>query len=148
MIQLALRSALSDRAAEGRVAVVEAWGFDVPRTREARAALEALDVGGKVLVVLEADDETAAKSFRNLPEVQLLRASELNAYDVLCNDWVLFTRATLPGGSDDAGGPAVSAPIPVLAPAEAAARPATASARAGGPDEHDWEAPLRGADES
>jgi large subunit ribosomal protein L4 len=138
MIQLALRSALSDRAAEGRVAVVEAWDFDVPRTREARAALEALGVGGKVLVVLEADDETAAKSFRNLPEAQLLRACELNAYDVLCNDWVVFTRATLPGGSDDAGGPAVSAPIPALAPAEPAA----------GPGEHDWEAPLRGTDES
>jgi large subunit ribosomal protein L4 len=98
MVQLALRSALSDRAADGRVAVVESWEFEVPRTREARSALTALGLSGKVLVVLGPDDETAAKSFRNLPEAQVLRASELNAYDVLCNDWVVFTRATLPGG--------------------------------------------------
>jgi large subunit ribosomal protein L4 len=98
MVQLALRSALSDRAADGRVAVVESWEFEVPRTREARSALTALGLSGKVLVVLGPDDETAAKSFRNLPEAQVLSASELNAYDVLCNDWVVFTRATLPGG--------------------------------------------------
>jgi large subunit ribosomal protein L4 len=102
MIQLALRSALSDRAAEGKVAVVESWGFAAPRTREAKAALGALGLEGKVLVVLGADDEIAAKSFRNLPEVHVLPAAELNAYDVLCNDWVVFTSATLPGSSEPA----------------------------------------------
>jgi large subunit ribosomal protein L4 len=102
MIQLALRSALSDRAAEGKVAVVESWGFAAPRTREAKAALGALGLEGKVLVVLGADDEIAAKSFRNLPEVHVLPAAELNAYDVLCNDWVVFTSATLPGSSEAA----------------------------------------------
>ncbi len=96
MIQLALRSALSDRAAEGKVAVVDAWGFAAPRTKDALAALGALGLDGKVLVVLGADDEVAAKSFRNLPDVHVLPASELNAYDVLCSDWVLFTLATLP----------------------------------------------------
>jgi large subunit ribosomal protein L4 len=49
-----------------------------------------------VLVVVGADEEAAIKSFRNLPDVQLLLANELNAYDILCNDWVVFTRATLP----------------------------------------------------
>jgi len=96
MVQLALRSALSDRAAENRVMVVDAWEFTTPRTREAKAALGALGLTGKVLVVLGPDDDVAAKSFRNLPEVQLLKASELNAYDILCNDWVVFTRSTLP----------------------------------------------------
>ncbi len=96
MVQLALRSALSDRASENRVMVVDAWEFSAPRTREAKAALGALGLAGKVLVVLGPDEEMAAKSFRNLPEVQLLKASELNAYDILCNDWVVFTRATLP----------------------------------------------------
>src|SRR5215210_3879154 len=67
MVQLALRSALSDRAAENRVAVVESWNFAAPRTREAKAALAALGLEGKVLVVLGPDDEAAAKSFRNLP---------------------------------------------------------------------------------
>ena len=99
MIQLALRSALSDRAAEGKVAVVDSWAFDAPRTRDAKAALEALGLDGKVLVVLAPDDEDAALSFRNLPRVHVLAAAELNAYDILCNDWVVFTRATLPGAA-------------------------------------------------
>lgn len=101
MVQLALRSALSDRAAENRVMVVDAWEFTAPRTREAKAALGALGLTGKVLVVLGPDDDVAAKSFRNLPEAQLLKASELNAYDILCNDWVVFTRSTLPTTDKD-----------------------------------------------
>jgi large subunit ribosomal protein L4 len=96
MVQLALRSALSDRAAEDRVAVVSTWDFDPPKTKEAKAALAALGITGKVLMVVDRDDEAAIRSFRNLPEVQLTMASELNAYDVLCADWVVFTRATLP----------------------------------------------------
>jgi large subunit ribosomal protein L4 len=101
MVQLALRSALSDRAAENRIMVVDSWEFTAPRTREAKAALGALGLTGRVLVVLGADDDVAAKSFRNLPEVQLLKASELNAYDILCNDWVVFTRSTLPTTDKD-----------------------------------------------
>ena len=97
MVQLALRSALSDRAADGRVIVVDAWDFPAPRTREARAALQALGVEGRALIVLDRDDEIPYKSFRNLPDVQPILAAELNAYDILCSDWVLFTRATLPG---------------------------------------------------
>ncbi|MGI8794659.1 MAG: 50S ribosomal protein L4, partial [Acidimicrobiales bacterium] len=97
MVRLALRSALSDRASEGRIAVVDSWSFDAPKTRDAKAALGALGVEGKVLLVLSHDDLVAAKSFRNLPEVHPILAGELNAYDVLCSDWVVFTQATLPG---------------------------------------------------
>jgi large subunit ribosomal protein L4 len=97
MIRLALLSALSDRAAEGRVAVVEQWSFDKPRTKEALAALDALGVDGRVLLVLGNDDEVAWKSFRNLDSVHCLHVDELNAYDVLCADWLVFTRQTLPG---------------------------------------------------
>ncbi|MEJ5253901.1 MAG: 50S ribosomal protein L4 [Acidimicrobiales bacterium] len=99
MIRLALRSALSDRAAEGKVIVVDEWAFDAPRTRDAAAALRALGADGRVLIVLgDSDaDVIAAKSFRNLPEVQIIEARELNAYDVLVNDYVVFTRATVPG---------------------------------------------------
>jgi large subunit ribosomal protein L4 len=96
MVQLALRSALSDRAAEGRVAVVDAWGFETPKTKDAKAALAALGFEGKVLLVLDREDEVTYRSFRNLTEVQLLLSSELNAYDILCNDWVVFTQANLP----------------------------------------------------
>jgi large subunit ribosomal protein L4 len=96
MVQLALRSALSDRAADGKVAVVSRWDFAAPKTSEARQALQALGVEGRILVVLGPEEEVAAKSFRNLPEVHVLPVGELNAYDVLCCDWVLFTEATLP----------------------------------------------------
>ncbi|MDQ6927775.1 MAG: 50S ribosomal protein L4 [Actinomycetota bacterium] len=102
MVQLALRSALSDRAAGGNVVVVDSWGFTEPKTREARAALDALGVSGKVLIVVGREDEKAAKSFRNLPNVHLMLPSELNAYDVLCSDWVIFTKDTLPGEAETA----------------------------------------------
>ncbi len=100
MIQLALRSALSDRASEGRVGVIEAWDFPLAKTKEAKAALDTLGFTGKVLLVISAGDEVAHRAFRNLPEVHLLLAGELNAYDILCSDWVVFTRATLPGSPD------------------------------------------------
>ena len=96
MIKLALRSALSDRASEGKVLVVDSWSWDTPRTKDAVAALDALGVEGRVLVVVGRDDAPAALSFRNIPEVQLIAPGELNAYDVLCNDWIVFTEATLP----------------------------------------------------
>ena len=98
MIRLALRSALSDRAAEDKVLVIDDWGFDAPSTKAALSALAALELEGKVLVVLGDDDVAALKSFRNLPGIQTIRARELNAYDVLVNDWIVFTEATLPGG--------------------------------------------------
>lgn len=96
MVKAALRSALSDRANEGKVLVVDAWTWDVPSTKNAKAALAALGVEGRILLVLGADDAVAARSFRNLPEVQLITPGELNAYDVLVNDCVVFTQATLP----------------------------------------------------
>jgi large subunit ribosomal protein L4 len=98
MIWLALRSALSDRAAEGMVAVVDSWAFTAPKTKEAQAALRALGTGGRerVLVVLGRDDDVAWKSFRNLGErVGLVTVEELNAYDVLVADRIVFTRETL-----------------------------------------------------
>jgi large subunit ribosomal protein L4 len=101
MVKLALRSALSDRAAEGKVVVVEEWGFDAPKTKDAKAALAALGVEGKVLVVVDVNDANTIRSFLNLPEVQLIEVNELNAYDVLCNDYIVFSKATLPGNKDD-----------------------------------------------
>jgi large subunit ribosomal protein L4 len=102
MIRLALRSALSDRAQAGKVVVIDDWGWDRPSTRAGKAALTALGVEGKVLVVVGRDEPNAILSFRNLPEVQLLEVSELNAYDVLCNDWIVFSRATVPSGDGGA----------------------------------------------
>ncbi|HEV2068779.1 MAG TPA: 50S ribosomal protein L4 [Acidimicrobiales bacterium] len=96
MVRGALISALSDRASDGRIAVVSSWGFDAPSTKAAQAALNSLGVSGRVLVVLDAGDDHAFKSFRNLPTVHAQPVGELNAYDVLCSDWVVFTRETLP----------------------------------------------------
>ena len=95
MIKLALRSALSDRAAEGKVVVVDEWGFAAPKTKEARASLAALGLDGRILVVVDTNDINTVRSFLNL-QVQLIEAAELNAYDVLCNDWVVFSKNTLP----------------------------------------------------
>jgi large subunit ribosomal protein L4 len=96
MINLALRSALSDRAAEGKVVVVDEWGFDAPKTKAAKAALASLGIEGKALVVVDRDDINTIKSFLNLREVQLIERAELNAYDILCNEYVVFSKATLP----------------------------------------------------
>ncbi len=99
MIKLALRSALSDRASSGKVVVVDDWAFGAPKTKDAKAALAALGLDGSVLVVVESFDTAVARSFRNLPEVQLIKSSELNAYDVLCNDWIVFSESNLPKGA-------------------------------------------------
>jgi len=96
MKALALRSALSDRAALGNVALVDQWSFEAPSTKAAVASLKALGLEGRVLVVLSEDDFVADRSFGNLPEVQTLLVNELNAYDILVNDWVVFTDETLP----------------------------------------------------
>jgi large subunit ribosomal protein L4 len=110
MIKLALRSALSDRAADGKIVVVDSWGFETPKTKDAKKMLSALGVEGKALVVVDIDDTNTIKSFLNLPEVQLIESRELNAYDVLCSDYVIFSHATLPGGGEVTAAPAKKAP--------------------------------------
>jgi large subunit ribosomal protein L4 len=96
MVRLALRSALSDRAADGNVMVVDNFDFAAPKTKEAIAALSAIGAEGRVLVVLPDIADNAWKSFRNLQNVHVLAARELNAYDILVSDVVVFTSASLP----------------------------------------------------
>ena len=100
MIKLALASALSDRVNESRVVVVDDWSFSEPSTKSASTALKALGVSGSVLVVVGPNDANVAKSFRNLFDAQVITQAELNAYDVLCNEWVIFTKSTLPTEKD------------------------------------------------
>ena len=94
VVKLALASALSDRFNEGRVVVADDWGFS--KTKDAVAALKALGIDGTVLVVVGRDEEAAAKAFRNIPSVQLVLQDELNAYDVLCNKHILFSKKSVP----------------------------------------------------
>jgi large subunit ribosomal protein L4 len=121
MIRLALRSALSDRAAEGKLIVVDDWGVTEPKTKSGVKLLESLGLrnvrkpesklldnakpqrthGGfernpRVLVVLFRTEQAVWKSLRNLGErVQILLPEELNTYDVLLNDWLVFSKASL-----------------------------------------------------
>jgi len=126
MIKAALRSALSDRAAEGKVVVIEQWGFEAPKTKDAKAALSALGIDGKALVVVNIDDTNTIRSFLNLPEVQLIESNELNAYDILCNDYVVFSQATLPGtsvaGNEAVTHPRVAKPVATKSSPEKAAK--------------------------
>lgn len=108
MIRAALRSALSDRAADGKVLVIDGWDIATPSTKGAVAALRVLETEGRVLVVLAESDAAAWKSFRNVPEVHPVLARELNAYDVLVSDYVVFTRETLPTGPPPVPGTPVS----------------------------------------
>ncbi len=102
MIRLALYSALSDRAAESRVALVDSFdAWSEPKTKAALGALGALGLEGKILVVLNRGDAVAYYSFNNLDHVKTIDEGEINAYDVLEADWVLFTDATLPRVKED-----------------------------------------------
>ena len=92
----ALRGALSDRARAGQVYVVEGFvSGEKPSTKAAIATLRQVTEALAVLVVLGGDDELNWLSLRNEPSVHLLEAGQLNTYDVLANDDVIFTREAL-----------------------------------------------------
>jgi large subunit ribosomal protein L4 len=92
----ALRAALSDRARHDRVHVIDAFvGGDAPSTKAAQAALAEISDAKNVLVVIERTDEISWKSLRNLRNVHILEPGQLNTYDVLCTDDVVFTQSAL-----------------------------------------------------
>jgi large subunit ribosomal protein L4 len=126
----ALRGALSDRAREGRVHVVSAFvDGDAPKTKTALATLNAVTQAKRVLVVLDRDDVLNWVSLRNAPQVHLIEAGQLNTYDVLVADEVVFTETAL---AEYVAGPAkgkgrqlpdlatreISGGVPSIAPAE------------------------------
>jgi large subunit ribosomal protein L4 len=96
MIAAALRGALSDRARNGRIhAITELVAGQTPSTKNARAFLGTLTDRKQVLVVIGRTDETGAKSVRNLPGVHVLTPDQLNTYDVLRSDDVVFSVEAL-----------------------------------------------------
>jgi 50S ribosomal protein L4, bacterial/organelle len=96
MIAAALRGALSDRARAGRIHVVKEFGInDKPSTKQAAAIISQLVSGRRVLVVIDRDDEMSFLSLRNLKNLHVLPADQLNAYDVLASDDLIFTAAAL-----------------------------------------------------
>jgi large subunit ribosomal protein L4 len=96
MRRLALRSALSTRAAAGQVKVVESFDvWDTPKTKKATALLTAMGVTGKVLLIAEDHERTAIKSFRNMDNVIAHNLGQANTYDVLWADTIIMSRGTL-----------------------------------------------------
>lgn len=93
MIAAALLGAISDRARAGRLHLVQAIAIDSPSTKTAKTLLAGLGAVKNVLVVLDSADEAGWLSVRNLPNVHVLAADQLNAYDVLVSDDVVFTQA-------------------------------------------------------
>jgi large subunit ribosomal protein L4 len=92
----ALRGALSDRAREGRIQVItELIAGETPSTKAAIKAIEALGLEGNILIAIDRDDDVSALSLRNVPEVHVLYVDQLNTYDVLVSDQVVFTSASL-----------------------------------------------------
>jgi large subunit ribosomal protein L4 len=92
----ALRGALSDRARDGRIHVVsELVTGEVPSTKKALAVINALNLEGKVLLVVSREETTSWLSLRNVPNTHVLSPDQLNTYDVLVSDQVLFTKPAL-----------------------------------------------------
>jgi len=96
MKRLALRSALSARAAEGQIKVVEDFGvWDDPKTKNATALLASMGVTGKVLLLAEDHERTAIKSFRNIDGVIASNLGQANTYDVLWAETIIMSKGTL-----------------------------------------------------
>ena len=126
----ALRGALSDRARHGRIHVVEFLVLgDAPSTKSAAGLLAGLTDRPNLLVVLDRSDIVSLKSVRNLPGVHVLAVDQLNTYDVLCSDDVVFTRAAL---ETFVAGPVAAVPAaePVLEAEPTDAEPAGRPSRA------------------
>ncbi len=128
MRRLALRSALSDRAANGQIKVVETFDvWEKPKTKKAIALLEAMNVTGKVLLLAEDHERVAIKSFRNLEGVIASNLGQANTYDVLWADTIIMSRGTLdlgqsvPRGSEEHAAQAVGTDEAIPEPGDSAA---------------------------
>lgn len=93
--RLALKSALSSKAADGNITVVDALSFDAPKTKEFAQVLNNLNVDTKVLLVVEDGNDFAALSARNLPKAKVIAPTNVNVLDVVTYEKVLFTQAAL-----------------------------------------------------
>jgi len=94
-VKLALRSALSAKHAEGVLHVVDSFSFEKPSTKDAVKCLEALDIKGRVTIVLTTDEVNAFLSFRNIPRVRIIDIVDANTYDFIDNKALVFTKAAL-----------------------------------------------------
>jgi len=92
---VALRSALAGKLADGEVREVGGLAMDAPSSKTARGVLAGATEGGSVLVITAARDENVWKSFRNFPRVDVRTADETNCYDLLAHKWVLVQEGAM-----------------------------------------------------
>ncbi len=95
MRRLALRSALSQKAIDGQVRVIEAFGFDEPKTRAAAELMEAIGLDAPTLVVLPAPSLVVSRSFENLGEAKIILARNTNIRDLFTHTYVLIAKDSL-----------------------------------------------------
>jgi large subunit ribosomal protein L4 len=104
--KLAFCSALSDAAGNERITVLEDFALEVPSTKAGVGILNKLEVDGKIMIVVGEDDLNVEKSFRNLTNVETFLPNEVNTYDILRFDSLLFLKGaleTLQGKGSDEG---------------------------------------------
>ena len=95
-VKLAMRSALSAKLADGEFHVVSEFGFEKPRTKDAVAVLKALDLEDRrITIVVDDEDVNAYLSFRNIPKVNVIPATEINTYELIDNKALVVTQAAL-----------------------------------------------------
>lgn len=94
-VKLAMRSALSAKLADGELTVVDTFGFEQPSTKAAIAALKALGIEGRTTIVVGAEDVETFLSFRNVPAVITIPATEINTYELLDNKNLVVTTEAL-----------------------------------------------------
>ena len=111
MRRAALRSALSDALEAEKLAVIKDIEFDEPKTKKALEVIDALELDGRVLIVLDGPQDVVERSFRNIPFVRLSYASSLSVYEVVAADKIVLTKAALDliEGRDTEGEPAPAA---------------------------------------
>src|SRR5690349_19485450 len=128
----ALRGALSDRARDGRIHVVDGFGLgDAPSTKAALASLASISDRHRFLVVLERTDAVTWLSLRNAPEVHIVAVDQLNTYDVVASDDVVFTQGAFDAFVNGTAAASERAATVVEAPADdAVAETATAKTAA------------------
>ena len=94
-IKLAMRSALSAKLADGQLTVVDDFGFEKPSTKAAVAAMKALGLEGRTTIIVASDDVETFLSFRNVPAVIVVPATEINTYEILDNKNLVITTQAL-----------------------------------------------------
>ncbi len=95
MRRVALRSILSSKARDGRLIILDDFGLAEPRTKDAVQVLKNLDATKKTTVIVGENQDTAVRSVRNIDNVKIIYSSEINAYDLLDNEYLVMTRAAL-----------------------------------------------------